>query len=61
MTPPITPEALIEALKRLVPGDLLAKNDVGNLAILREDEYVGYVDLADATIVYMPTRWREQK
>jgi len=37
--------ALIDALQRVPDGAELVKNAVGNLSIIVDGEYVGYVDL----------------
>lgn len=49
----ISPEQMTQALALVIeeaPGSLLCKNQVGNLAILRDGKYVGYVDLADGEV-----------
>jgi hypothetical protein len=37
--------AAVALLIRRVPGCTLAKNQVGNLSVLLDGEYVGFVDL----------------
>jgi len=45
-------EAVAAALASgaILPSDVLFKNAVGNLAILRDDAYIGYVDLQTGTV-----------
>jgi hypothetical protein len=50
----MTPGELIDALRAVVerfPGCVLVKNTVGNLSIMDGEEYVGFVDLGDASWV----------
>ena len=50
----LTPQRLLAAAEQLVdafPNALLARNGVGNLAVVDGDIYVGYVDLFDGTVV----------
>jgi hypothetical protein len=41
----IDPSKLIEALQKVPPGCMVVKNRVGNLAIMRDGFFVGYIDL----------------
>jgi len=36
----------VEAARRSYPDGVLVKNAVGNLAVMLNDEYVGFIDLA---------------
>jgi hypothetical protein len=39
-------DRMIELFQQLQEGDLLTCNTVGNLAVIRDGSYVGFVDLA---------------
>jgi hypothetical protein len=48
-----TPEQLVEMaaeVMRLWPTGFLVRNQVGNLAVLVNGEYVGYLDFGDGTV-----------
>jgi hypothetical protein len=50
----LTPQRLLAAAEKLtevVPDALLARNGVGNLAVVDGGLYVGYLDLFDGTLV----------
>lgn len=49
----LTPERLADAAREAAarwPGAVLMPNQVGNLAILHEDRYVGWLDLTTGEV-----------
>ncbi|HEY9413626.1 MAG TPA: hypothetical protein VIQ30_02600 [Pseudonocardia sp.] len=54
----LTPQELLAAAQRLVaevPNASLVKNEVGNLAIIDGDAYIGWVDLRTGEVEILAT------
>lgn len=52
-------DELRHALNGLAAGDMVEPNHVQNLVVIREGEYVGYVDFGDAARLVMFNEGRE--
>jgi hypothetical protein len=53
----MTPAQLLAGAREVAkraPGAVLVKNQVGNLAIVRDGEYIGYLDLRYGTVHFEP-------
>lgn len=60
----IDPQDLIRALQAvqdLLPGARLHKNQVGNLAIIHNGEYVGFLDLATSQTEIFDTDFEDRR
>lgn len=49
----ITADDLICVLEQVPDDVLMFKNTVGNLAMFRDGEYVGFIDLATAELLWL--------